>query len=83
LSGSFLRIYPNPATDQLQLTGLSPDSPLQVSIVDGSGKVVFTRRTQGQDHVTLDITRLAPGSYTVVLTSLGGMQNIHFLKLAQ
>jgi len=45
--------------------------------------VVLTRRTQGQDHVTLDITRLAPGSYTVVLTSLGGMQNIHFLKLAQ
>ena len=82
LTQSSPHIYPNPATDQLQIAGLPPATPQQVSVVDASGRLWITLRLQGKDHTTLDIARLMPGSYTVILTGADGTHSLHFLKLA-
>jgi beta-glucanase (GH16 family) len=60
-----LQIYPNPATNQIAITGGSIE-PVTVVILDLTGRIVLNQTIlSGQGHVALD--QLQSGSYTVQL----------------
>lgn len=67
----FLRIYPNPATEVLQLESLSPEfSMQQVVILDMLGKRVLQQIfSDGAVKIGLTINNLPPGMYVVQVRS--------------
>ena len=61
-AGGF-ELYPNPATDLLQLRSLSAhQGPLELLVRDAAGRVVRTASIR--DRLTLDVSALSAGSYT-------------------
>ncbi len=75
-SGKGLAVYPNPATDVLNVNvpkGLSSGS---ISIVNSLGKVMKTVLLNASFTYAIDISNLAAGSYWVVVASELGLQSI-------
>lgn len=56
-----LHVYPNPAKDVLNISGLNTDENAKIAIVDLHGKVMLTKYATGQ--TTMDISSLNPGIY--------------------
>ncbi|MEO5585633.1 MAG: T9SS type A sorting domain-containing protein [Flavobacteriales bacterium] len=77
---SAMLLQPNPASDRLTITledGASANATIEV--LDVQGRTVFTRALHGQS-VTLDITTLAPGAYTVRIVGEQGIRSQTFIK---
>lgn len=66
---SAIIIYPNPATEDLNVE-LASSGYDQVSIIDLAGRVVFIGRLTSEEHV-LDISKLKPGEYILRLQGKG------------
>lgn len=66
---SFVNMYPNPATEDLQFTVLvSDDADLHVHIVDVTGRVIMQEDhfiEAGESTITLNVSNLASGMYTI------------------
>jgi len=75
-----LRLYPNPATDQLTVTVISTTSgDATITIANGLGQTLHRRSIalhKGSNSATLPLGTLAPGAYFLVL----GSQGIHLVK---
>jgi beta-glucanase (GH16 family) len=72
-----LALYPNPATGQLTLSGVSK-AGTQVSILNMQGRPVWTGAYNGK---ALDVSKLAPGLYNLVLMGTDQQkQTIRFSK---
>jgi hypothetical protein len=69
-----LKVYPVPASDELKLTfSRSASVPLEINIVDLTGRLVLTRRLtelKGGSE-TIDISRLSSGAYFLSVVSAG------------
>jgi PKD repeat protein len=63
-----LSIYPNPATDVLNLLWSQP-SNAEVSVVDLTGNVISTLATNGDYTTTVNIHDLAAGNYVLRITN--------------
>ncbi len=64
--GTDLQVFPSPASTTVRVTGVRPGEI--VSILDGQGRLALQGGASVADGmVTLDIERLAPGSYSVQL----------------
>jgi photosystem II stability/assembly factor-like uncharacterized protein len=61
-NGSRLVVYPNPASGNLTVSAASAINDLK--LYDHTGKIVL-RQAAGSDRISIDISRLAPGLYTV------------------
>ncbi|GAA4354756.1 hypothetical protein GCM10023185_16880 [Hymenobacter saemangeumensis] len=61
-----LTLYPNPATDRLNVTSATDLQGAQVSILGFDGTVVSRGTFNGE---TVDVSTLKPGLYTLVLTT--------------
>lgn len=59
-----LKIYPNPAVDQVHLNLKEAGNDVEVVILDLSGRQVLTHSFRG-NHATLNISKLASGLYLV------------------
>ncbi|HZE84496.1 MAG TPA: T9SS type A sorting domain-containing protein [Puia sp.] len=75
-----IRLFPNPATDRLQLTGLPTAGPIHVSVTDLSGKALIRGWSNGESSYGIDISRLAPGPYVIKLEGVL-VTNMMFIKL--
>lgn len=73
-----LTIYPNPAHDDLQILAGEALAGGQVRVYDISGKQGIVLQRAG-GHV--DVSRLRPGVYTLVISSKGKMVTRMFIKL--
>jgi len=67
-SNNILRIYPNPASDVVQLSAQEGFVIEEVNIIDATGKLVLTESSMSQN--TLDVSPLNPGIYSI-LANLG------------
>ena len=76
-SANSVVMYPNPATDQVQLSWTS-ETPEQLKLTDLSGKIVIEMNQLSNQNVLLDVSSLAPGVY--ILTANFGT-NQHVSKL--
>ena len=65
-------IYPNPATDNF-IVKLDESSDVAISVIDMQGKVVATQNVAGQSSTQVDVTALAPGIYTVLVSTENGV----------
>ena len=57
------RVYPNPATDVLNISFGSGMQNILFRVFDQSGKPVLEKNNQGQSSDQINITALAPGTY--------------------
>ncbi len=76
-----LRIYPNPATSQLQVSGLSQYGSTILTVTDISGKRLISKKVETQNYSTVDIHQLAPGNYILIITGNKKQQSIPFIKM--
>jgi uncharacterized delta-60 repeat protein len=75
-----VRIYPNPASSELQVQGLDPATPTLVMVKDASGRTMMTVKAMGQSTWPLDVHRLPSGSYFLELSTTGDHKSFQFLK---
>lgn len=69
-------LYPNPATDQIQLLGNAANVIESVTIIDASGKRFAAILTNGQ----LSITPLTSGTYILQIKYAAGISTLRFVK---
>jgi type IX secretion system substrate protein/cleaved adhesin domain-containing protein len=80
-----LSVYPNPAGNYLELSYyLQKTSPISVSIYDISGRLIsnINRGLQllGNQKLTVDVSTLAAGQYTVAIEHVSGRSVTKFIK---
>jgi hypothetical protein len=71
-------IYPNPATDILNVDLGSVTQTIQVQFIDAVGRTVKTESISGS-HSQIDISDLNQGIYFISLSSADGVQRIEKL----
>ncbi|MGQ3130358.1 MAG: GEVED domain-containing protein [Flavobacteriales bacterium] len=83
IEGGTLKLYPNPATDLLNLAFENvADMQVNLSLLDAGGKTLQNSRLNignGTLH-TMDISRLAPGIYMLKIHSDKGITSCRFIK---
>ncbi len=76
-----IAIFPNPATNYITLSHTQATAGAIVKILSTSGKVVSTTAIQqGTTQTTVDVTKLAKGSYYVSFQSNGEATTSQFVK---
>ncbi len=73
---SSLSVYPNPASSMLMV-----DEPGNWTIYSNTGQVTMKSNKTGQNVQQIDISRLVPGIYTLVIRQGNGTAVKQFLKL--
>lgn len=63
-------VYPNPANQQLNITGFF-DTPVSVTIFDAPGKIVFTSSNETTDPVTIQTSMFVAGIYFLEILNAG------------
>jgi PKD repeat protein len=80
-------IYPNPATDKVNLTlNLKEGAQLKVEIFNQGGQITSSMMKSldpGKNVLTLSVSELAPGFYTLRLTSENGINISRKLLIAK
>jgi hypothetical protein len=64
-----IRIYPNPAKDQITLTFTETPNPFEVSITDGLGKTVFSQTYSAQNNVNIATAAFSKGIYFLTVSN--------------
>lgn len=73
-------VYPNPASTNIQIAGLSFNSNYEIEILNTMGQNVLTQKFTNNNNPDLDIHVLPPGVYFIKITS-GDMQGAtRFIK---
>ncbi len=77
-----LVIYPNPTGDNLQLNHEYLSEPILVQVIDQIGRVVHQQNFISNDQLTLDISSLVNGTYSLRILNTKGnqMQASRFVK---
>ena len=71
-----IAVYPNPVSNELQITGLIANS--DIVILDMSGKIVYSQKYSGK---TIDVSTLTNGIYFLQITNISGRANYKFIKV--
>lgn len=66
-SSTSFRLYPNPATEWIQVESGKPIT--EVKITNTSGMMLMEEKTSGENRVNLNVGHLASGLYIVIVTS--------------
>lgn len=65
-----LNIFPNPATDDIQIALSNTNSVLEMYLIDASGKIVMPLNAKKQNY---NVSKLSSGIYSVVVVFENGM----------
>jgi hypothetical protein len=71
-------VYPNPATDVLNI--VSSSSMDQLNILDLSGKIVRSEQMVGQGTAFIEVVNLEAGTYLLQLLTEAGISTKTFIK---
>lgn len=74
---SYIRIFPNPALNKLNIFKVKDFNNLQV--IDAAGKVVWQQKISNE-NVQINIQRLLPGNYILKLQGTTQVKSLQFLK---
>jgi len=74
-SGVFA-LFPNPATDDLNITGTGIVSGTDYTLLDLNGRVIFSGKTRQDGLVNISIQTLSPGVYFVRLADSKGQPHV-------
>ncbi|MEI7725730.1 MAG: T9SS type A sorting domain-containing protein, partial [Bacteroidota bacterium] len=68
LSSGNIRIYPNPAKGFCKITDDQGKNQIrEIMLVDFTGRIVLSRRGNGETEFEVDLSSLAPGTYAIKL----------------
>jgi hypothetical protein len=70
---SSVRIFPNPAEDEVFIQGIKPGSNLRLN--DLSGRLIKAFGAATATQQTLDLSTLSPGLYLLSITNEGKVEN--------
>ena len=73
-----VNIFPNPAKDIINVTGLGNNATIE--ILDVYGKPLLRKKAE-QFKTSIDISALAPGNYLIKYFSSGSEKTVRFIKL--
>ncbi len=73
-TGGVVRVYPNPASDELHIEGVGSEAA--ITICNQVGQVVYSVQ-KAAPNTTLPIRNLPPGMYMVRVTDSGGNATVH------
>ena len=71
-SNEQVTVYPNPATNNLQVSLAGNTENIELKIVNMLGEVVIQPATFNTQNCTLDVSQLATGVYIIELTNSSG-----------
>ncbi len=74
-----MQLFPNPATDQLELRLDATLGAGDIAITDGLGRMVRTERVTG-DRVRLDVKDMLAGIYMITFHGERGVAAVRFVK---
>jgi hypothetical protein len=78
---STIKLFPNPARDQLIITGGNLKNSI-LTILSLPGEIVMEQENSTGDNITFNISKLPAGSYFIKLISKSGMVSVsRFVKL--
>ena len=60
-----MRMYPNPASDYVYLTGVTRGTEIRIVSLDGS--TCLTTMSESDDLVAIDIRSLSEGTYLIII----------------
>ncbi|KAB1061800.1 GEVED domain-containing protein [Salibacter halophilus] len=74
-------IYPNPTSSNLNLYSSQSFGTLDVTMIDITGKVVYTetKNIQAGDRIMFDVSNFSPGIYTLKLDNATSSSNYKFI----
>lgn len=72
--GNMLGFYPNPITDFMTLQTYT-DGRNQISVIDASGKELYSTIVEGMNTQQLDLSNLSTGLYFIRIENNGNIQN--------
>jgi hypothetical protein len=76
-----INVYPNPVQDQLVMQHPQAEAGATVQVIGIDGRQLYTQNIkQGAVQTTVNVTRLIPGNYMVVLKMNGQRQSKSFVK---
>jgi hypothetical protein len=78
-TSTVIKIYPNPSKDYLYLELIS--SPVQINIVELSGRIIKPKIEKRGNVSRISIAGLASGKYLLVIQLLDSTERIPFIKL--
>jgi hypothetical protein len=76
-----INVYPNPVKSQLVMQHPQAEAGATVQVVGINGRQLFTQNIQqGAVQTTVDVSKLIPGNYLIVLNMNGHRQSKSFIK---
>ena len=79
IDNDFISIYPNPTSSMLNIN-LPETGTFDIEIIGEDGKVLFVSRSVSEVS-GIDVSSLAPGHYTITVTSEESIFKTNFIKL--
>lgn len=79
IDNDFISIYPNPTSNMLNIN-LPETGTFDIEIIGEDGKVMFVRHSVSEVS-GIDVSSLAPGHYTITVTSNESTFKTNFIKL--
>ncbi|MGM0649831.1 MAG: T9SS type A sorting domain-containing protein, partial [Bacteroidota bacterium] len=80
---TLFNLYPNPASDKLNITLLMPaDGDINIQVFDGTGRLVFNKThslNAGYRMISLDCTGYSNGNYTLRISYEGNVDKRGFV----
>ena len=75
-----LRMYPNPASDYITITGLPANAQSTITITDGLGKAIALYSTTNTAQYKVDVSKLTAGIYYARVQANGKREVLKFVK---
>ena len=77
---SGLRIYPNPANDQITLNFGLPIGKAEISVFDVQGRLLISKSVQNTMSENIELEKLGSGIYIIRIASGNHLINSKFMK---
>lgn len=74
-----IKVYPNPAKETIRIQGLNAGGKTTISILDMQGNTII-KTTTGNSNFTVNVKKLAPGTYYAKIDSNIKTETIKFIK---
>jgi PKD repeat protein len=75
-----IKVWPNPAKNIINISGLATDANVQIDVLDLSGRLVLIENKTGSNQTTIDLKNLEKGVYLVKIQSENGVFSQRIIK---
>jgi hypothetical protein len=76
-----VRIFPNPVGSVLRVQGLDASGAINLVVRDAAGRTLMSVKLEQQNEYSLDVHRLAAGTYFLEVTTEGSRKSFPFVKV--